>query len=453
MKNKLFLLLYTIGFFWSCYSPEVPGETSPEITLLGEDKVILNVGDSYIEPGYSAIDKEDGDLTSFVTVSGVVETDHPDTIILTYSVIDSDGILVQVCRTIEVGFIWEYTELPMGKDFIYLTKYMDISNNGHYIVYLSESGGADILVVSCIGEEWVLSREGGYSAVSISGDGKTIVGLKIDLVDIWELVDNSWVLSYSLTCTGYRYYLDISDDGSCFVILNSHDTFQVFSLMNDVWSSEITAHTNIDAVQCISMSGDGDTIVLSDYLPPRGAPPLEVPTYQGEITVYSNDEGLWSMVYNRFGPSTSSFFGYSVDVSYNGDVVAVGTPFLERNGAVFLFFQTGGQWSSTSRQLMSIDAQYGTSVSLNDEGTLLAVGAPYYDIDNIAIDSGLTDLSKISLTGFNESSSNYLLSEDAAGFLFGYGVLLSGDGNTLVNYVKEAGILIVDFSNHHLCIE
>ena len=70
-----------------------PGEVNtPKIELLGESTMTLKVGDTYIEPGYKATDKEDGDINDRVVVSGWNKTTTTTgSHILIYTVEDSDG--------------------------------------------------------------------------------------------------------------------------------------------------------------------------------------------------------------------------------------------------------------------------------------------------------------------------------------------------------------------------
>ena len=74
----------------------------PELTLRGESSVTLHVGDGFTEPGYSATDNLDGDITNQVTVSGSVDTGHVGSYTLRYSVKDSYGNQAEAERTVTV---------------------------------------------------------------------------------------------------------------------------------------------------------------------------------------------------------------------------------------------------------------------------------------------------------------------------------------------------------------
>ncbi len=74
----------------------------PTITLDGDKAIKIYVGQSYSEFGYIASDKEDGDLTAKVTVSGSVDSTNIGEYTLRYSVTDSFGNISTVTRVIKV---------------------------------------------------------------------------------------------------------------------------------------------------------------------------------------------------------------------------------------------------------------------------------------------------------------------------------------------------------------
>ena len=79
--------------------------SKPKISLSGGATITLNVGDTYSEPGYSASDDKDGDITSKVQVKipgGSVDTSTAGTIYITYTVKNSSGKSDTVKRTVKV---------------------------------------------------------------------------------------------------------------------------------------------------------------------------------------------------------------------------------------------------------------------------------------------------------------------------------------------------------------
>jgi len=81
-----------------------PDTTAPTITLIGGNVITLTAGlTPYLEQGASAIDPEDGDISSSVVIGGSVKSGKPGTYTLTYDVADGAGNpATQVTRTVTV---------------------------------------------------------------------------------------------------------------------------------------------------------------------------------------------------------------------------------------------------------------------------------------------------------------------------------------------------------------
>jgi len=76
--------------------------TAPTIELSGDEYIYLEVGKSYEEAGYLALDNIDGDLTDSVKVDGEVDTSNPGVYEINYSVKDSSDNITKITRTIEI---------------------------------------------------------------------------------------------------------------------------------------------------------------------------------------------------------------------------------------------------------------------------------------------------------------------------------------------------------------
>lgn len=81
----------------------VKDDTEPIITLEGDEEYVLFVGEEYEEPGFSAIDNVDGDITEQVVITG--EPEPYRDFVLTYTVTDSSGNTCEIERqvSVEVG--------------------------------------------------------------------------------------------------------------------------------------------------------------------------------------------------------------------------------------------------------------------------------------------------------------------------------------------------------------
>ena len=75
---------------------------APVLSLVGGNRVILRLGQEYVEPGYKATDNCDGDLTGQVSVTGYVDGNTLGDYVLMYTVVDAYNNLTSVSRTVTV---------------------------------------------------------------------------------------------------------------------------------------------------------------------------------------------------------------------------------------------------------------------------------------------------------------------------------------------------------------
>ncbi len=83
-----------------CYDIDT---TPPIITLNSSSTIQLNIGENWTDPGATATDDLDGDLTSSISVTGSVDASSVGTYTLTYSVSDSASNIVSTTRTVIVN--------------------------------------------------------------------------------------------------------------------------------------------------------------------------------------------------------------------------------------------------------------------------------------------------------------------------------------------------------------
>jgi hypothetical protein len=96
--NTLLLFLAISLFFISCGNDVRP----PEIILNGNLNDSIELNSNYSEPGYSAKDKKDGDISHKVIVSGVVNTNKTGVYTVNYEVIDKSGNIAKAQRIVHV---------------------------------------------------------------------------------------------------------------------------------------------------------------------------------------------------------------------------------------------------------------------------------------------------------------------------------------------------------------
>ena len=95
--------------------------TAPELVLLGEQTVYVTSGETYTEPGWTAMDNVDGDLHDRVKTTGTVDKYLAGSYQIIYTVKDNSGNSTEITRTVVVqGRGIPETVRPAG-NVIYLT--------------------------------------------------------------------------------------------------------------------------------------------------------------------------------------------------------------------------------------------------------------------------------------------------------------------------------------------
>jgi hypothetical protein len=81
----------------------VTEDLPPELTLLGDKQMIIEAGSDYVEPGATATDYEDGDLTGSIVIDATsVDTSAVGDYSVAYSVEDSFGNITTETRSVQV---------------------------------------------------------------------------------------------------------------------------------------------------------------------------------------------------------------------------------------------------------------------------------------------------------------------------------------------------------------
>lgn len=95
--------------------------TAPVLELSGDETVTIDAGTAFTDPGYTATDNVDGDITANVTVSGDYDIYVPGTYTITYSVTDTCGNTAEAVRTLIVEALSQPEVVDPGEKVIYLT--------------------------------------------------------------------------------------------------------------------------------------------------------------------------------------------------------------------------------------------------------------------------------------------------------------------------------------------
>ena len=309
----------------------------------------------------------------------------------------------------------------------------------------------------------------GYS-VDITADGTTIIcgspGYFVEdrpgYVQVFKLVvrdsdigTDTWVqIGQSITGEAngavFGYSVSISDNG---------ETIAIGAPFNDGMTGDNSGHVRIyhldddgmnweqigydidgDAADdylglSVSLSGDGMTVVI-------GAPYAgDNESLTGGVKVYRNDsagssqEQLGQSIY---GNNADDQFGYSVDISPDGNTIAVGSFQIDGPGYVRVFSLEGsdnigaGNWMLIGQDLLgaAIGDVFGYSISLSGDGKTIVIGAPFANGIN-GDDSGQVRVYRMSDTESEWMQLDEDIYGENYGDLLGWSVSLSWDGNTV----------------------
>ncbi|MBP6721445.1 MAG: DUF5011 domain-containing protein [Bacteroidia bacterium] len=97
--NVFAIAMVAVLLFAGCKKDDV---TAPVITLLGDNPMNIEMGTTFTDPGATATDDVDGDLTSAITASGTVTTTAPGVYTRSYVVSDDAGNAGTASRTVNV---------------------------------------------------------------------------------------------------------------------------------------------------------------------------------------------------------------------------------------------------------------------------------------------------------------------------------------------------------------
>jgi len=95
MKKYFYVLVlaFVLALTSQCKKEEEesPDTTAPVITLKGANPMMVNKDSTFEDPGYTATDDKDGDITSKVKTEGTVDTSVEGTYYIKYNVSDAAG--------------------------------------------------------------------------------------------------------------------------------------------------------------------------------------------------------------------------------------------------------------------------------------------------------------------------------------------------------------------------
>jgi len=186
----------------------------------------------------------------------------------------------------------------------------------------------------------------------------------------------------SLDRTGWS--VDLSGDGSILAVgttgFINRGGVNVYQNSNDNWiqiGQSIIGDSEADFFgYSLCLNEEGNIIAISGTLDDDNG------NASGHVRVFQNNNDSWVQIGQDIdGENEHDTFGTSVSISDSGTIVAVGAAFNDDNGSdsgnVRVFNNENGVWTQLGQKILgeSSNDYFGKSVNLNGEGSILAIGA------------------------------------------------------------------------------
>jgi len=175
----------------------------------------------------------------------------------------------------------------------------------------------------------------------------------------------------------------------------------------------------------VQMSLDGSKLIV-------GSPfSSESNTSLGKVVVYTKENNLWVQEgQDLFGEAAFDNFGNSVSISADGNTIAVGAPSNAGNGSglgyVNVYEYLNNNWEQIGSSIVGSSGGFsGFSISLSSDGTIVAIGSPGDSTNGTA--SGQVSIYKNQMGSWVQLGNT--INGKAEGDQAGFSVSISNDGS------------------------
>tara|TARA_B110000037_G_scaffold216573_1_gene275958 strand:- start:599 stop:2047 length:1449 start_codon:yes stop_codon:yes gene_type:complete len=302
----------------------------------------------------------------------------------------------------------------------------------------------------------------GFS-ISLSDDG-TILAIgapqeydSTGYVRVYEYSGSSWSqlgadIDGEAAADESGYSVSLSDDGTILAIgaigydlpgyTYPHGQVKVYKYLNGNWSqlgADLIGLRSTDGWgTAVSLSGDGTILAIT--APSAGAPLGTSLNDQGTVAIFGYSNGNWSAVGDTiYGQVNGEGFGSSVSLSDDGSIIAVSL-----DNSVRVYDYSGSNWTQLGADIDGdfTNDNFGRSISLSDDGTIFATGAPENSNSR-----GYVKVYEYSGSNWTQLGAN--IDGDFDDDMLGYSVSLSGDGGSVAIGAPFYGIDSTTLSGYY----
>ncbi|WP_459209392.1 T9SS type A sorting domain-containing protein [Aquimarina rhabdastrellae] len=265
-------------------------------------------------------------------------------------------------------------------------------------------------------------------------DGDTVVIGNSRGVSIYRFDGSDWNLlgdRFSESADEYGLSVDINDAGDR-IIFRSEDlagtigSAQVYDLVSGNWVQVGNTLTGVDDFDrlgtAVSISGDGTTIAVG--IPGNS----DIGTGFGAVKLYTYDGSNWVQKGDTiYGTTDRGLFGEEISLDENGNTVIVGEPELRR---VRVFELSGSTWNQKGPNIIGNDngvRRFAEKVDISADGNNIIFGIGDSDINGV--NSGEIGTYEYNNSQWEQRGSSFNDNVRESGF--GRSVSMSNDGNII----------------------
>lgn len=282
-----------------------------------------------------------------------------------------------------------------------------------------------------------LSADGTILAVGASAYSPLFATPNVGRVKIYQYQSSNWVqigqdIDGEDSADYFGYSISLSSDGNRIAIgapVNDEGYTKIYENQSGVWTQVgqkiIGEATGDQSGFFVSLSSDGSVVAI-------GADSNDGNGFDaGHVRVYQDQSGNWIQIGQDIdGAASEDFFGLSVSLSANGNIVAIGGIGNDGNGIdsghVRIFENQSGVWAQIGQDIEGEAAgdQSGFFISLSSDGSVVAIGAD--SNDGNGIDSGHVRIFQNQSGIWTQVGSD--INGEAASDFSGQSVALSANG-------------------------
>lgn len=294
------------------------------------------------------------------------------------------------------------------------------------------------------------------SSVSLNTDGTIMAigaiendggGTDAGHVRIYQNTAGSWVqigqdIDGEAAGDKFGSSLSLSDDGSIVAIGaryndgnggfdNGH--VRIYQNISGTWTQigqDIDGENGLDQFgNSVELSADGQIVAIGGFFNDDNG------GNAGHVRIYQNVSGTWTQIGQDIdGEASGDEFGTSLSLSADGSIVAIGAPFNDgsggfNNGHARIYENISGIWTQIGQDIEgeASNDELGTSISLSNDGSIVAIGAT--GNDGTGLDVGHVRIYQNSSGTWTQTGQD--IDGEADENKSGHSISLSADGSVI----------------------